>query len=108
MPREKENYRDMLMFLTETKKLPLLVNRGQACEAMNISRDYLAILIAKGKIKLDGSKFPIMTKLFFLFSCSFLLCLDFFKDLFCQHIIHLLLVPLYHKRKYMSKHNGKC
>ena len=59
MAREKEGYRDMLMFLNETKKLPLLLNRGQACEALGISRDYLAVLIAKGDIKLLNSKIPI-------------------------------------------------
>lgn len=59
MPREKEGYRDMLAFLNENKKLPLLLSRGQACEAMGVSRDYLAILIAKGDIKLSDSKIPI-------------------------------------------------
>lgn len=59
MPREKEGYRDMLAFLNENKKLPLLLSRGQACEAMGVSRDYLAVLIAKGDIKLSESKIPI-------------------------------------------------
>ena len=59
MAREKEGYREMLMFLSETKKLPLLMNRGQACEALGISRDYLAVLIAKGHIKLSGNKIPL-------------------------------------------------
>lgn len=59
MPMEKAGYREMLMFLTESKGLPLLLNRGEACEALSISRDYLAILIKKGDIKLSGSKIPL-------------------------------------------------
>ena len=59
MSREKDGYREMLMFLNETKKLPLLLNKGQACEALSVSRDYLAILIAKGDIKLSGKKIPL-------------------------------------------------
>lgn len=59
MAMEKAGYRDMLMFLSETKKLPLLINRGQACEALNVSRDYLAILIKRGDIKLSGSKITL-------------------------------------------------
>ena len=59
MPREKEGYREMLMFLNESKSLPLLMDRGQACEALGISRDYLAKLIAKGDIRLERNKIPI-------------------------------------------------
>ena len=59
MPREKEHYRDMLMFLNESKNLPLLMDRGQACEALTVSRDYLAKLIAKGDIKSEHNKIPI-------------------------------------------------
>ena len=59
MSREKEGYREMLVFLNETKKLPLLMDRGQACEALSVSRDHLARLIAKGSISLDKNKIPI-------------------------------------------------
>lgn len=59
MAREKPNYRDMLSFLAETKDLPLLLNRGQACKVMGISRDHLAVLIIEGKIVVDNNKIPI-------------------------------------------------
>lgn len=59
MPKEKAGYRDMLMFLSEDKKAPLLLNRGQACELMGISRDHLAEMIYKGEIKLSENKIPI-------------------------------------------------
>lgn len=59
MAREKENYREMLLFLNVNKKIPLLMSRGQACEVMGISRDYLSMLISKGKIKLSENKIPI-------------------------------------------------
>lgn len=59
MSREKEGYGDMLIFLSETKKLPAMASRGQACEALGISRDTLAKLIIKGQISVSSNKILI-------------------------------------------------
>lgn len=59
MAKEKEGYREMIVFLCENKKLPLLVTKREACVAMGISRNYLTKLIIDGKITLDENKIPI-------------------------------------------------
>ena len=59
MAREKEGYRDMLYFLSEVKKLPLAMNKGQVCDALNVSREHLSVMISKGHIKVVDSKIPI-------------------------------------------------
>lgn len=59
MAREKEGYREMLLFLSVDKKLPALANKVQICEALGISRDYLDKLIAKGDISLSSNKVTI-------------------------------------------------
>ncbi len=57
MAREKENYREMLAFLTQ--RYPMLLNKGQAIEVLGISRPHLRKIIAKGHIKEQDGKIPI-------------------------------------------------
>lgn len=57
MPREKQNYRDMLLFLSE--KYPPTMTRGQACEALGVSRPTLRTMIGKNHIKVQDGKIPI-------------------------------------------------
>lgn len=59
--REKENYRDMLLFLTAEKGAALMLSRVQAANLMGISRITVNSLIASGKLSVDKltNKIPI-------------------------------------------------
>ncbi len=56
--REKENFRDMLQFLTE-KGYPMMMSRGQVTELLSVSRSTLAEAIKSGRIKVVNGKIPI-------------------------------------------------
>lgn len=58
MPREKANYRDMLLFLKEDG-FPLLMDKGYVCKKLGISRPTLDKKIKDGLIKTDEGKITI-------------------------------------------------
>lgn len=57
MPREKEGYRDILMFLME--RYPATMSRKQAAEAMGMSTRQLYRVIQKKHIKVQDGKIPV-------------------------------------------------
>lgn len=58
MPREKENYRNMLQFLLE-KGYPMTMSKTQAAELMEISKPHLDKIIRNKHIKVQDGKIPL-------------------------------------------------
>lgn len=58
MGREKPNYRDMLQFLYEND-FPLVMNKKEVMERLNISSTTLNNLIRRGDIKISENKITI-------------------------------------------------
>lgn len=59
MAREKPNYRDMLSFLTDEKKCPLVMTKLETAKVLGISRGKLDDMIFEGEIKMQSGKIPI-------------------------------------------------
>lgn len=57
MPREKQGFREILELLME--KYPMILSKGEACDALGCSRDRLQSLIVRGSIKVKDGKIPI-------------------------------------------------
>lgn len=56
---EKQNYRETLAFLAETKKLPLLMTAKQAADALGCSTATVFRLSAANRLKQVGGKITI-------------------------------------------------
>ena len=59
MAREKENYRTMLSFLTDTMKCPLTMTKIQTASFLGIARGTLDSMIKDGVIKANGNKITV-------------------------------------------------
>lgn len=57
MPREKEGYREILMFISE--KYGMTLQKKEACEALGVSLPHLNKMIKQGEIKFTYGKIPI-------------------------------------------------
>lgn len=57
MAREKDGFRELLEILME--KYPMLLSKGEACDALGCSRDHLRTVIMRGHIKVKDGKIPI-------------------------------------------------
>ena len=57
MPREKEGYREILMFMSE--KYGMTLQKKEACEALGVSMPHLNKMIKQGAIKFSCGKVPI-------------------------------------------------
>ena len=64
MAREKEGYREMLVFVSE--RYGMTLQKKEACEALSVSMPHLNKMIDKGIIKCTCGKIPIGSVVSFL------------------------------------------